>query len=247
MIAAVMMVKNEDRWIGQAIRNIQHFADEILVIDNGSADGTADIARIMGAKVVTELDMRQTHRCIDPYLHGFKGWVFGVDGDELYDPVGLKRVKADIEAGYLSGAFQVETCFLHATEIKGKTARGYMGPPARTPSKLYNFAKLTAWPCDGRHILFQARTRQIVRCTPREACYQALGWDKSPFRVLHTRFLRRSSKEHGEGIGMRLHGEDLLGFGDAKDRGYVKGRNVRRYYRIGEQVTRDVSVFLRGE
>ena len=242
-----MMVKNEDVWIGQAIRNIQRFADEILVIDTGSSDGTIQIAGEMGAQVIFEPEMRRTHRCIDRYLHGFKGWVFGVDGDELYDPVGLQRVKGDMKAGFLQGAFQIETCYLHALTIDCSVARGYLGPPSRTPSKLYNFSKLIAWPSDDRHILFQARTRRIVRCTPREPCYQDLGWDKSPFRCLHTRFLRRSTLEPKATVGVRLHGEDLLGFGDAKDRGGVKGQNARRCYRLGAVVKTDVSRFLVGE
>jgi glycosyltransferase involved in cell wall biosynthesis len=46
-----MIVKNEERFLGQCLASVKGFADELVVIDTGSTDRTNEIAREHGAQV----------------------------------------------------------------------------------------------------------------------------------------------------------------------------------------------------
>ena len=51
MISACMIVRNEAEWIGGAILSVRDAVDEIVVLDTGSTDATAEIAEGAGARV----------------------------------------------------------------------------------------------------------------------------------------------------------------------------------------------------
>ena len=53
-ISVVIPCFNEERGIGNVLRNMPDYVDEVIVVDNNSADGTARIARELGACVVHE-------------------------------------------------------------------------------------------------------------------------------------------------------------------------------------------------
>jgi len=50
----VIPAKNEEKTIGEIITKCKPYADEILVIDGHSQDGTREIARNLGAKVILD-------------------------------------------------------------------------------------------------------------------------------------------------------------------------------------------------
>lgn len=51
-LSVVIIAKNEEKMIADSIESVR-FSDEILVIDNESLDRTADVAKHLGAKVIT--------------------------------------------------------------------------------------------------------------------------------------------------------------------------------------------------
>lgn len=232
------MVKDENIFIQKSIQCISDFVDELLVIDNGSIDDTAQIAQQCGACVFNEPDLTKTHNFITPYIGHKDTWVFGVDGDELFDPGGLKKLRVDIDSGMYDGAYQVQGHYLHAEEIKNGTVTGNMGPPCHTPTKLYNMGNVISWDTDGHHILFLSRPF-THRGAKARACPDD-SWESSPLRCVHTRFLKRSTKEDEKTIGRRLHGEDKLGFGSRIDRGGNDDVNYRLMYRRGDKITKEV-------
>ena len=235
-IIGVMMVKNEDRWIARALTAIRDFCDRIVLIDTGSTDDTTREALRSNTvdEVHLEPDLSRTHRFVESYV-GTDTWVFGVDGDEIYDREGLKSVRRHIGRN-LSSMFQLVGQYLHVTELVEGYARGYMGPPSHTPTKLYNFAKLEEWPSDGRHSLFQSKTRVVDARILRDTFYQNYDWNACPLRCLHMRFQRRTWSGPEPYMGARLSGEDRLGFGSRGDRGGSDERNERMSYRKGEIV-----------
>ena len=53
-MSVVIPTKNEEGLIGEIVDSVRPYADEVLVIDGHSSDGTRDIAAARGARV--ELD-----------------------------------------------------------------------------------------------------------------------------------------------------------------------------------------------
>ena len=50
-LSVCMIVKNEERFLGQCLASVKDIADELIVIDTGSTDRTIEIAREHGAQV----------------------------------------------------------------------------------------------------------------------------------------------------------------------------------------------------
>ena len=102
MLSVVVIAFNEARHIGPCLESARMVADEMVVVDSYSRDGTAEIAREAGARVCQHVfkdfaDLR------DAALEAAKGdWVFFLDADERVDEKVAGEVRAEIaksEAG----------------------------------------------------------------------------------------------------------------------------------------------------
>jgi glycosyltransferase involved in cell wall biosynthesis len=87
-LSAVIIAKDEARHIVACVRSVA-FCDEVLVVDSGSTDGTPDLARGAGARVVvTDWPgyVAQKNRAASLAAHD---WVLSLDADERVDaPLG---------------------------------------------------------------------------------------------------------------------------------------------------------------
>ena len=107
----IVLVRNEDVFVEQAIRNVASFCDRIHAVDHVSTDGTWEILRAL-TRELEHLDVRSTahadesHRLVEPYA-GTATWVFGVDGDELYDAERLVGFREQLRAGAYANVFKV--------------------------------------------------------------------------------------------------------------------------------------------
>lgn len=81
-LSVILITRNEEANIGACLESVA-FADEIVVVDSGSADSTAEIAERFGAKVVVTDDWPgfglQKQRALDLATCD---WVLSVDADE---------------------------------------------------------------------------------------------------------------------------------------------------------------------
>ena len=80
-LSAVIITKNAATQIGACLASLA-FADEVLVVDSGSTDGTADIARAAGAKVMQAEWLGFGRQKQFAVTHAAHDWVLCLDADE---------------------------------------------------------------------------------------------------------------------------------------------------------------------
>ena len=80
-LSAVIITKNAATQIGACLASLA-FADEVLVVDSGSTDGTAEIARAAGARVMQAEWLGFGRQKQFAVTHAAHDWVLCVDADE---------------------------------------------------------------------------------------------------------------------------------------------------------------------
>jgi glycosyltransferase involved in cell wall biosynthesis len=203
-VVGILLARNEEYFVERAVQNALAFCDEFIAVDNGSTDRTLAILENLRASSPQKL---RIHRAVHPresheLIQGFAGtdtWVFGVDGDEIYDPEGLRRMRVRLEACEFRGDWCVfgNVLNVRALDLEKGTAEGHLAPPCRSMTKLYNFAVIKAWhgPClerlHGGRIEFKDGFHEKLR----RDLHQGLSWEEADFRCLHLCFLPRSSQD----------------------------------------------------
>ena len=249
-IIGISVVKNEDIYLSQAIKNIINFCDKIIIVDNNSSDETVAIAKKYVSQYPDKISLRLVDKISDlqsivtPFV-GENKWIFGVDGDELYDPNGLHKLRSRILEGGYQNYWMLRGYFFHLIKInlKSQIGVGYLAPPSKDPNKLYNFKLLKSWDGDGKQTIFHPYTHvfknekyNTFHLPKRKFLFKKSKWEDCMLRCVHTRLLKRSSKEDYEGdINYRLNMTDVV-----KDR----DTNYREKYRIGNKKEKDISAFL---
>lgn len=93
-LSVIIITKNESANIADCLASVA-WADEIIVVDSGSTDDTASIARESGARVYVHADWPgfgpQKNCALD---YAVCEWVFSIDADERVTPA----LRASIEA-----------------------------------------------------------------------------------------------------------------------------------------------------
>lgn len=88
-ISVLTLTYNEGMHIARCIRSARQFASQVFVVDSGSDDDTVEIARSLGARVVTHAwenhHARQVNWALDN-LPLETDWVFRLDADEWVTP-----------------------------------------------------------------------------------------------------------------------------------------------------------------
>ncbi|SEU20219.1 glycosyltransferase family 2 protein [Paenibacillus sp. NFR01] len=88
-ISLCMIVKNEADTLARCLKSVAGVADELIVVDTGSTDGTAEIARRFGADVVDYPWNGDFAAARNAGLRRAKGaWILVLDADEELDESG---------------------------------------------------------------------------------------------------------------------------------------------------------------
>jgi glycosyltransferase involved in cell wall biosynthesis len=92
-LTATIITRDEAAHIEACLASVA-FADEILVIDSGSTDGTADLARAKGARVVVRDWPGYSAQKNFAASEAAHDWILSVDADERVSP----ELKAEIQS-----------------------------------------------------------------------------------------------------------------------------------------------------
>jgi len=255
-----MLVRDEDLFLEWAIRNVIEFCDRLIVANHGSRDDTGTILFRL-SRECRHLDVfditcpTESHDLIAGYA-GTPTWIFAVDGDEIYDPDGLARLRPRLINGEFDAWWQVFGNVLNCTEIdcNGAGAVGYLAPPCRSMTKLFNFNAIDAWTGDCPERLHggEVRYRAGYLHAPRRNLHEEVDWDESDYRCLHACFMRRSSlddiNEPGRANIMEKIAAEQSGWWQAMRRrvGALNSGNAgykREKYMRGALVEKDITAF----
>ena len=263
-IVGICMIQNEDLFIEQVIKNIVHFCDKIIVLDNNSTDKTIDIVKNICMKN-SKVEFRELEHTKDAICHiqeyiGKEIWIFGVDGDELYYPKGLQIFRKKIFSGEYQKYWKIGGYFFHVCWLNEKKtkAHGWFAPPSKEVTKLRNMALLKDWKPDGINSLFHSKYNLLKDVDIlKKYMYENKTWDECILKCLHVRFLKRSSLESKKipGIksnlryyGIRLNPSDKnhkIVEAEFLEKGYIKG--YRNKYREGSKHTLIIKEFFTRE
>jgi len=161
-ISVVIPALNEENAIGDVIKDLPDWIDQIVVADNGSRDNTAPIARELGADVVFELEAGYGAACLRGLSEVKQADIIVfLDGDysdfsedvfKLVDPIAHgdydfvlgSRLKGQVQKGAMTGA-QVFgnwlACFLMARIWR--TPYSDLGPFRAIDASLLNSLDMT--------------------------------------------------------------------------------------------------------
>lgn len=260
-IVGIVLVRNEDRFVRRVVENITGFCDRIILADNASTDGTATILRDLAE---SDPGRREYHRLESPAeshglladLAGSDTWVFGVDGDEIYDPKALETFRVRLLFGEFSNSWMIMGNVLNCVRLNREDHRasGYLAPPSRSMTKLYNFAAIDSWDGNTAERLHGGtiRFRAGFSADFKRTLQFEYPWEESPLRCLHMCFLRRSSLEPENAAGRQSNMEMRHGGWGALYKHWLHRllnwkRNSswkQECYRRGPLVTLDTRPFL---
>jgi glycosyltransferase involved in cell wall biosynthesis len=94
LITAAIIAQDEERDLPACITSVRGFCEEVLVVDGGSRDRTAQVAQAQGARVLRRTfdDFARQHEFARSEARG--EWILSIDADERASPE-LARVRPD--------------------------------------------------------------------------------------------------------------------------------------------------------
>ncbi|MBW4555376.1 MAG: tetratricopeptide repeat protein [Trichormus sp. ATA11-4-KO1] len=98
-LSLCMIVKNEEATLPKCLSSVKNVVNEIVVVDTGSSDRTADIAQQFGAKVYHFQwcnDFSAARNAALKYVTG--DWILVLDADEILTPSIVPQIKSAIDS-----------------------------------------------------------------------------------------------------------------------------------------------------
>jgi glycosyltransferase involved in cell wall biosynthesis len=119
-VSVIVPVKNEAENLRRCLPALD-WADQVFVVDSGSADATAEVARAHGAEVVTfrfnGVFPKKKNWALEnlPFRHG---WVLIVDADEVVTPALAAEIQRRIVSGEAEGYYLNSRYFFLGRRIR---------------------------------------------------------------------------------------------------------------------------------
>lgn len=109
-VSLCMIVRNERGQLARCLDSVRGLADEVIVVDTGSTDGTPELARTLGAIVVETTWRDDFAEARNRALSLARGaWILVLDGDEWLPPESVAAVRA-LAAREPAEAFHLIQC-----------------------------------------------------------------------------------------------------------------------------------------
>ncbi|MBI4438291.1 glycosyltransferase family 2 protein [Candidatus Uhrbacteria bacterium] len=156
-VLAIIPAYNEAATIAEVLQKTQPLVDGIVVINDGSTDRTAQIARLQGAVVLTHIVNRGLGAALGTGFEAAKRLgadiIVTLDADGQHDPAEIKRFMSEIEKGA-------------DVVIGSRMLTGFVGMPlhrraAQIVGNLVTFFLFGAWVTDSQSG-FRAFTRYAI-------------------------------------------------------------------------------------
>ncbi len=96
MLSVIVLTRNEAKHLSACLESVRELADELLVLDSGSSDGTVEIAQRFATKVERRpFDNYPNQRNAAIEL-AYGDWIFFIDADERATPLFAKELREQI-------------------------------------------------------------------------------------------------------------------------------------------------------
>ena len=124
-ISLVIPCLNEEHGIGAVVEVVPEYIDEVVVVDNGSTDRTAEVASSAGATVVPEPQRGYGRALKTGFAHVTEGIIVTLDGDGTYPC----RMIAPALDHFLDGEYDFISCrrYLENKEFNPSTIKRFIG------------------------------------------------------------------------------------------------------------------------
>lgn len=120
LLSVCMIVRNEAARLPQCLESLRALRPELIVVDAGSTDGTQDVARSFGARLIDFPWQDDFSAARNRSLEEARGrWVLVLDADELIDPKDLGRIKKLLSSPQASAYRFVSRNYSRASDLSG--------------------------------------------------------------------------------------------------------------------------------
>lgn len=267
-IVGIVLVQNEENFVVWAISNVLEFCDEIIVLDNNSTDATWERIQTLAArhpKIRAErvVHADRTNEYAVPFV-GQDVWLFGVDGDEIYDPTGLIRFRQRILDGEFRRAREIRGHTVHARtiDLDAQVAVGFVTPAAKAATKLYYAGAMESWHANTQRLHGRPVYKPGWESADRVHSAGSETWTQADLRMLHLCFFPRSTVNADVAVRQNITDRSFrnvwrrpvfsllaaLGLGGGRLGKYVRrlaGIRKPQHYAVGELEERSIAGFGR--